>query len=101
MTARIYCPAKSATQSGTGKTEKWILEFEPAARRSVEPLMGWTSSTDMKSQVKLKFNTKEEAIAYAEKNGISARVELPAVPSIKAPSYYNNFATARKMNWTH
>jgi hypothetical protein len=76
MTARIYQPARSAMQSGQGK-DKWMLEYEPEKPREIEPLMGWTSSSDMKSQVKLKFDTKEEAIAYAERSGVPYRVEEP------------------------
>ena len=68
MLARIYKPAKTAMQSGRAKTQFWYLEFEQASARSVEPLMGWTSSSDMRQQVKLKFATKEDAIGYAERN---------------------------------
>ena len=64
MTARIYRPARNAMQSGQAK-DQWLLEYEPEAARQIEPLMGWTSSTDMRSQVKLKFDSKDEAIAYA------------------------------------
>ena len=76
MTARIYRPTRNAMQSGQAK-DKWLLEYEPEKPRQIEPLMGWTSSTDMKSQVKLRFDTKEEAIAYAQRNGIAYRVEEP------------------------
>ena len=76
MTARIFKPAKSAMQQGRSKQD-WTLEYEPEQPRSIEPLMGWTSSGDMKAQVKLKFDSKEEAIAYAERNGIAYRVEEP------------------------
>ncbi len=71
MAARIYRPAKTAMQSGKAKTEVWMLEFEPEQPCKVEPLMGYTSSGDMKSQIRLSFETKEEAIAYAQKNGIA------------------------------
>ena len=74
MTARIFRPAKSATQSGSARMNHWVLEFEPETPREIEPLMGWTSSSDMKSQVRLSFDTKEEALAYAARNGIEARV---------------------------
>jgi ETC complex I subunit conserved region len=67
MTARISRPAKTAMQSGTAKTGRWLLEFEPDAQaRSIEPLMGWTSSADTLAQVKLWFETKEEAMAYSD-----------------------------------
>ena len=77
MFARIYKPARTAMQSGQAKTKDWLLDYEPATARETEPLMGWTGSNDMLSQVKLCFETKEEAIAYAEKNGIPYRVFEP------------------------
>jgi hypothetical protein len=64
MTARIYKPAKTAMQSGTAKTKEWMLDYEPEQPREIEPLMGWTSSGDMRQQVQLRFDTPEEAIAY-------------------------------------
>ncbi len=76
MTARIYLPARNAMQSGQSK-DKWILEYEPESPRRIEPLMGWTSSSDMKAQVKLRFDSKDEAIAYATRNGVAYRVEEP------------------------
>src|SRR3954467_13170232 len=77
MLARIYRPAKSAMQSGLAKTKDWVLEFEPASARKPEPLMGWTSSTDMNGQVRLAFETKEEAATYAEAHGIAFQVLEP------------------------
>ena len=74
MVARIYKPARTAMQSGHANTKEWVLDYEPSAARTVEPLMGWTSSTDMNSQVKLRFATKEEAIAYCERHGIAYQV---------------------------
>ena len=65
MSARIYQPARNAMQSGQAKSGDWILEFLPAEAKSLDPLMGWTSSGDMNSQVKLKFNSKEAALEYA------------------------------------
>jgi hypothetical protein len=70
MTARIFKPAKNAMQSGRAKTKDWQLDYEPEQPRFVEPLMGWTSSGDMKQQVTLRFETKEEAVAYCEREGI-------------------------------
>ena len=90
MTARIYQPARSAMQSGQGK-DKWMLEYEPEKPREIEPLMGWTSSTDMKSQMKLQFDTKEEAIAYAERNGVPYRVEEPKPVSPQDPVLFRQF----------
>ena len=77
MAARIYKPAKTAMQSGSARSQDWVLEFEPETPREIEPLMGWTSSGDMKSQIRLSFDSKEEAIAYAERNGIAYHVMEP------------------------
>lgn len=103
MRARIYQPAKTAMQSGTAKTKGWVLEFDPAAAREVDPLMGWTSSGDMESQVRLRFDTREEAEAYAAEKGIEATVQEPQVrkPNIRPGGYGENFATNRKGVWTH
>jgi hypothetical protein len=100
MTARIYRPTRTAMQSAQAK-DKWLLEFEPERPRQIEPLMGWTSSTDMKSQIKLRFDTKEEAIAYANRNGIVYRVEEPKEAARKVVSYSDNFRTNRAVPWSH
>ena len=68
MLARIYRPAKTATQSGRGKTNAWLLEFEPDSARRSDPLMGWTQTTDMNGQVRLSFESSDEAVAYAQKH---------------------------------
>ena len=101
MTARIYKPTKSATQSGSARTKAWLLEFSPAEKREIDPLMGWTSSGDMNSQVQLRFATKEEAVAYAERQGLEFRVEetTPAKRTIMA--YSDNFKPGRQGLWTH
>ncbi len=75
MVARIYRPARTAMQSGKGNTREWLFLYEPEDPKTVEPLMGYTSSRDMRSQVRLSFETKELAIEYAERNGIPYRVE--------------------------
>ena len=100
MTARIYQPARSAMQSGQAK-DQWMLEFEPETPRQIEPLMGWTSSGDMKSQVKLKFDSKEEAIAYATRNGVAYRIEAPKHSTRKIVSYSDNFRHNRTVPWSH
>src|SRR5260370_4283855 len=71
MMARIYKPARTAMQSGAAKTKEWVLEYEPEQPRQIEPLMGWTSSGDMRQQVQLRFESPEEAIAYCERHGIA------------------------------
>jgi hypothetical protein len=73
MVARIYRPARTAMQSGKGRTREWLFLYEPEDPKTVEPLMGYTSSRDMRSQVRLSFATKELAIEYAERNGIPGR----------------------------
>ena len=100
MTARIYRRAQSTTQSGRGNQD-WMLEYEPEKPREIEPLMGWTSSSDMKSQVKLKFDTKEEAVAYAERNGVPYRVDEPKPVARKIISYSDNFSPNRVVPWSH
>jgi hypothetical protein len=101
ITARIYRPSRTATQSGVASAKLWILEFEPAAPRQIDPLMGWTSSRDMRSQVRLKFATQAEAVAYAEKNGLRYRLEEPNPVSRKILSYSDNFKSGRHDQWTH
>lgn len=101
MTARIYKPARTAMQSGTARTKRWVLEYEPEAPRAVEPLMGWTSSTDMKSQIKLRFASQEEAVAYCEREGIPYQVMEPKEPARRVIAYADNFAFQRRGLWTH
>ena len=81
MTARIYKPARTAMQSGTAKSKEWVLDYEPEQPRTVEPLMGWTSSADMKQEVHLVFDTAEEAVAYCER----ARHSLSGVRNQSRP----------------
>jgi hypothetical protein len=101
MLARIYQPARNAMQSGKARTKKWVLEYEPERAKQIEPLMGWTASSDMRSQVTLDFDTLEEAVAYAEKHSIPHQVFEPHRPSAKAKSYSDNFRFDRKIPWTH
>ena len=88
-------------QSGKSRTGHWVLEFDPEQRRTIDPLMGYTSSGDMKSQIRLTFETKEEAVAYAEKNGIAYRIEEPKEAKRRQISYSDNFRYDRKTPWTH
>ena len=101
MLARIYKPAKTALQSGKAKARDWMLEFEPASARTIDPLMGWTSSGDMNGQVRLKFETQQEAVAYAERHGIAFELFEPQTPPLILKAYADNFATDRKQPWTH
>ena len=88
--ARIYIPAKTAMQSGRGKTKKWILEFI-TKNTSINPLMGWESSTDTLEEVVLRFSSKEKAIEYAESNNISYKVIEPKKREFVIKSYADNF----------
>ena len=88
-------------QSGVAKTKDWVLDYEPEQPRAVEPLMGWTSSGDMRQQLKLRFETREEAIAYCERNGIPYQVAEPKTSARRTISYSDNFAFTRRGAWTH
>ena len=101
MVARIYQPAKNAMQSGAAKSKQWVLEFAPAQARKIDPLMGWTSSSDMQSQVQLRFETRDEAIAYAKRNKIPHRVFEPKKRQPVAKAYSDNFKYGRLESWTH
>ena len=88
--AKIYIPTKTAMQSGRGKLKKWVLEFE-TKDPSINPLMGWETSTDTLEEVTLKFPSKEKAIEYAENNNISFTVIEPKKKEFVIKSYADNF----------
>lgn len=95
MKARIYRPAKTAMQSGKAGTRLWRLDYNGAAARFVEPLMGWTGSRNTQGQVRLEFPTLEAAIAYAEHQGISYEVEQPKPSLARRQAYADNFSYYR------
>lgn len=103
MRARIYKPAKTAMSSGLAKTHAWVLDYAPDSARAVDPLMGWTSSNDTQSQVRMRFESKEAALDYAVAHGIDAVVTepTPRKPNLRAGGYGENFATGRRGAWTH
>jgi hypothetical protein len=103
MRARIYQPARTAMQSGSAKTQNWVLEYAPASAREIDPLMGWTSSGDTETQVRLRFDTREAAESYASAKGIDYVLSepKPRKPVIRPRGYGENFATDRKGAWTH
>ncbi|WP_336294828.1 ETC complex I subunit [Bartonella sp. CB169] len=101
MVARIYSPAKTAMQSGRKNTGFWILQYEPLQAKMLEPLMGYTATSDMNSQIRIRFNNKEEAIAFAHKNAIPYRVEKTHRSIRRAVSYSDNFRSDRQQPWTH
>ena len=101
MEVRIFKPSKTAMQSGRGKTGEWLFEFEPGARPDPDPLMGWNGSTDTRAQVRLHFDTREEAVAHAERNGWTYTVQQPKERRIRPKAYADNFSYKRTQPWTH
>ncbi len=99
--ARIFRPARSAMQAGRGNTKHWVLEFEPDPSRKADPLMGWTGVADTHGQIKLRFDTKQEAVNYAKARGIPHQVIEPEEPKRIAKAYADNFRTDRRRPWTH
>ena len=95
MTARIYQPSRATTQSGLGRTQHWVLEYETATVRAPEPLMGWISSGDTLNQLRLRFPTREEAVAYADRNGIPYTVQDVAIRHVRPHSYTDRFRAVR------
>lgn len=91
MTARIFQLPKNAMQSGRARLDQWILEFAPAQARRPDPLMGWTGSGDTQGQVQLRFASQAEAQAYAEKQGIDARVHATPPHRLRLQAYADNF----------
>jgi hypothetical protein len=101
MRARIYQPPKNAMQSGRAATHEWVLEFEPSSPLRADPLMGWIGSADTQVQVRLHFDTRDEAVAYATKESLDYDLELPQVRRVKPRAYADNFRYGRIENWTH
>jgi len=103
MLAKIYQPSRNVMQSGQARTRDWVLEFVPADAKSIDPLMGWTGSDDMNAQVRLRFPTREEAVAYAVRNAIAYEVFEPKKRRhiLRQNGYGDNFATGRRGAWTH
>lgn len=91
MTARIYRPAKSAMTSGRGNSRHWVLEFDPADRRQLDPVMGWTSSSDTRRQLRLRFDTQDEAVAYAQRHKLAYRLEPERPRRRHLKAYADNF----------
>ena len=94
--AKIYQPCKTSMQSGRAKTKYWVFEYKPAQKNTPEPLMGWNSGGTLE-QIKLKFDSQEAAIAYADKHGIEYELIEPKKRIVTPKSYAANFAFSRKM----
>ena len=101
MKAKIYQPSKSVTQSGRKKNSNWILEFPRSSSTTIDPVMNWNSSSDTQNQVKIKFSSKELAIAFAKKNAIDYTIRETKKSKIKPKSYSENFLYDKKTPWTH
>jgi hypothetical protein len=101
MQVRIFQLSKNAMQSGRARADRWVVEFEPESARQVEPLMGWTSSADTKTQLRLWFDSKDEAIAYTQRKGVMYTLEQPHERKISPKAYADNFAFKRAGRWTH
>ncbi len=101
MLAKIYRPARNAMQSGTAKSQEWMLEFESETPRTVDPLMGWISNADTSPQVRMTFETREEAIEFAKRQGIPFQVAETREPRRVIKSYADNFSAVRRRQWTH
>lgn len=93
--ARIYRPSKPATQSGRAPTKEWLLTYEEVTPRVPDPLMGWASAADTLNEVKLRFDTLDEAVAFAKKNGMDYSVIEPHEPKFRPKSYSDNFRWQR------
>ena len=91
MEARIYKRPKNAMQSGKALTDQWVLDFVPAEAKKADPLMGWIGSGDTRTQLRLNFDTREEAVAYAEKHGFDVAIEEPHLRRVRPKSYADNF----------
>ena len=103
MRARLYRPARNVMQSGTARTRHWILEFAPDEPRGIDPLMGWTSAADTQAQVRMRFDTAEQAMDYAREQGLDVQVAPPhrRGVNIRTRGYGENFSTDRRIPWTH
>ena len=103
MRARIYKPSRTATTSGSAKTKEWVLDFAPAVPRHIDPLTGWTGSRDTQAQVRLRFDSREEAESYAKDHGVDYVVLRPQArkTNIRPGGYGDNFSTTRRGSWTH
>jgi hypothetical protein len=101
MLAKIYRPAPNAMQSGKANSKEWLLEFEGEAPETVDPLMGWISRAGTNTQVRMYFDTREEAIDFAKRQGIPFQVRDARDPRRVIKAYADNFSANRKRPWTH
>jgi len=98
---RVYQPRKNAMQSGRARTQQWLVEFEPGAQVKNDNLMGWVGCGDTRNQLRMRFPTREEAVAFCEKNELDFYVSEPKSRTTKIKAYADNFSHGRDKNWTH
>ncbi|MDG2032994.1 MAG: ETC complex I subunit [Rhodospirillales bacterium] len=91
MEEKIYQPAKTAMQSGRANTKRWVVEYAQEEAKQADTLMGWIGSGDTRGQVRMRFATREEAIAYAERNQLAYQVKDAKVRKIRPKNYADNF----------
>ncbi len=101
MQVRIFRRSKSAMQSGRAVADKWVVEFPPSAPRQAYPLNGWTMSGDTQRQLRLEFDSRDEAVAYAEREGLAYVLVPDHPPRMRPKSYADNFRYDRIGRWTH
>ena len=101
MQVRIYQPADTAMQSGRAKSRRWVLEFPRQDAALPEPLMGWQSSADTTRTIHLEFASREDAIAFAEQQGLGYHVLRTPARRLRPKAYADNFRFDRKQAWTH
>ena len=102
MLVHIYQPARNPMQSGVGKTKVWLLEFEPSEKKNIGALAGYLGSGDtLSTQLKMSFDSKEDAITFAVRKGLAYKISEPTKRARTPKAYSDNFAYGRKLNWTH
>lgn len=102
MAVRIFQPARNAMQSGHAGARQWVLEYEPEMAKRIEPLMGWTGSSDMRhSELRLRFDSREAAVAFAEKHNLVYQIIEPRRRHRLIKTYADNFRAGRPVPWTH
>jgi hypothetical protein len=98
---RIYQPRKNAMQSGRGKTKIWMVEFEPGQKPASDKLMGWVGQGDTRNQLKMRFGSSDDAVAFCVRNELDYQIVEPKKRRLHRKSYSDNFSPDREKNWTH
>lgn len=98
---RVYQPRKTAMQSGRAKTRHWLVEFEPGTQLRNDALMGWVGQGDTRNQLRMRFETRDEAVAFCEKHGLDYQLIEPKERKQRPKAYADNFRYGRDKNWTH